>query len=47
MGEIAIFILDISKGEDVELYFITTASGIDGEQNGPGDEAANEADDNG
>lgn len=45
MGKVTVFVLDIGETQDVELLLATTASGIDGEQDGPGEAAANEADD--
>jgi hypothetical protein len=38
--------LDIAKGDDVELRLASTARCIDGEEDGPGDDAAYSADNN-
>ena len=43
---IAVLVLDIGETQNVELSLTTTTSGIDGKQNGPGQTATDETDDN-
>lgn len=44
MSEVAVVVVfDIAHGQDIELVLTTSASDIDGEQDGPCDDAANEA----
>lgn len=44
MSIVAVHVDNIAHGEQVELLLACAAGGIDGEQYGPGDEAAEEAD---
>lgn len=45
VGIVAIHVGDVAHGEQVELLLAGAAGSIDGEEDGPGDEAAKEADD--
>ena len=46
VGIVAVHIGDVAHGEQVKLLLASTTGGIDGEQDGPCDDAAKEADDN-
>ena len=45
MGIVAVHILDVAHGEQIKLLLASAAGGIDREQDGPGDDASQETQD--